>query len=257
MNLHDLQQAFSDSLFNPGDRRAHSCINGSSDDAKSRRLDIYRNNVFYSLTNALADLYPVIKRLVGDEFFNATASEFIRQHPPRSAAMVNFGGDFPAFLQVFEHTAELPYLADVAGLELAWHQAYHAEDVPAIVAVDLSSLNPEELGSAKLLLHPSVRLLQSSFPVLKIWNANQDENPGDELIDLDSGGIKLCIYRPRYDVNIREIDNMTYSLLMALQQNETFESAMTSAGQAASLSALPEKLALCIQEGFFTKIIGT
>ena len=257
MNLHDLQLAFSDALFNARDTQAHSFIEGTSAGAKDKRLDIYRNNVFYSLTNALADLYPVIKRLVGDEFFNATASEYIHQRPPRSAAMVNFGGDFPEFLQEFEHTAGLSYLVDVAGVELAWHQAYHAEDVAALAPADFSAVRPEDLNVAKLVLHPSVRLLQSSFPVLQIWNANQEDKPSDELIDLDSGGIALCIYRPGYDVYVREIDSATYTLLRALQHYESLESAMSKAGQIESMSSIPGKLAFCIQEGLFTNFFGS
>lgn len=49
-------------------------------------LDIYRNNVFYSLGQALGDIYPVIKALVGDEFFGAMAREFVRAGPRRSGA---------------------------------------------------------------------------------------------------------------------------------------------------------------------------
>jgi len=257
MSLHDLQQAFSDAIFNTGDKQVLSCIKDLSDDAKDKRLDIYRNNVFYSLTNALADLYPVIKRLVGGQFFNATAGEYIRRRPPRSAAMVHFGEDFPEFLQVFEHTANLAYLADVARVELAWHQAYHAEDAVDLSASDFSAVRPEQLSLAKLVLHPSVRLLESLYPVLQIWNANQDGNQNDERIDLDSGGVTLCVYRPRYDVYLRELDRATYTLLHTLQQSANLETAMCRAGESDSASTIPEKFAFCIQEGFFTKIIGS
>ncbi len=257
MSLHDLQQAFSDAIFNTGDKQILSCIKGLSDDGKDKRLDIYRNNVFYSLTNALADLYPVIKRLVGGQFFNATAGEYIRRRPPRSAAMVHFGEDFPEFLQVFEHTANLAYLADVARVELAWHQAYHAEDAVDLSASDFSAVRPEQLSLAKLVLHPSVRLLESLYPVLQIWNANQDGNQNDERIDLDSGGVTLCVYRPRYDVYLRELDRATYTLLHTLQQSANLETAMCRAGESDSASTIPEKFAFCIQEGFFTKIIGS
>ena len=257
MSLHDLQQAFSDAIFNTGDKQILSCVKGPSDDAKDKRLDIYRNNVFHSLTNALAELYPVIKRLVGGQFFNATAGEYIRRRPPRSAAMVHFGKDFPEFLQEFEHTANLAYLADVARVELVWHQAYHAEDAVALSASDFSAVHPEQLSLAKLLLHPSVRLLESPFPVLQVWNANQDGNQNGALIDLDSGGVTLCAYRPRHDVCLRKLDRATYTLLHTLEQSADLETAMCRAGESDSASTIPETLAFCIQEGFFTKIIGS
>jgi hypothetical protein len=203
----------------------------------------------------LADIYPVIKRLVGEQFFNATANEYIHRHPPASAAMVDFGGDFPEFLQKFEHTSELGYPADVARLELAWHQAYHAADVDALTAADFSTMPPELLGQATLELHPSVRLLESPFPVLKIWNANQDGTEGDGVIDLDSGGEKLCVYRPRYDVNVRELDKAMYALLRSLQQDSNLESAMCRAEEVGSESTISDIFALCIKEGLFSKIV--
>jgi len=256
-SLHELQQAFSDAIFDTGDKQILSCVKGLSDDAKNKRLDIYRNNVFHSLTNATADLYPVIKRLVGEQFFNATAGEYIRQRPPRSAAMVHFGEDFPEFLQAFEHTANLAYLADVARVELAWHQAYHAEDAVALSALEFSAVHPEQLSLAKLLLHPSLRLLESPYPVLQIWNANQDGNQNDEPIDLDSGGVTLCSYRPRDDVYLRRLDRATYTLLYTLEQRANLETAMCRAEESESASTISEIFAFCIQEGFFTKIIGS
>jgi hypothetical protein len=257
MSLHELQQAFSDTLFDPDDRQILPCVSGQSDAAKNSRLDIYRNNVFHSLSDALADLYPVIKRLVGDQFFNATAREYIRQRPPSSAAMVHFGGDFPDFLQGFEHTMTLAYLADVAQVELARHHAYHARDAVALSATDFSAASAEQISQEQLVLHPSVTLLESHYPVFQIWSSNQDEQPNDELIDLDSGGVKLAVYRPRYDVYVREIDGATYALLAALQQGASLESALRGAAELNSTSTIPETFAFCIQEGFFTKIIGS
>ncbi len=257
MSLHDLQQAFSNAIFDVDGDSILPCVKGSSDGGKNKRLDIYRNNVFYSLTNALADLYPVIKRLVGEQFFNATATEYLRQRPPYSAAMVNFGTDFPEFLVVFEHTAELLFLPDVAQMELARHQAYHAEDVPPLSVTDFSAVHPEQLGQSKLVLHPSLSLLKSRFPILQIWNANQGDNGSDEIIDLDSGGSTTAVHRPEYDVFCREIDIVTYTLLDALRQEEPLESAIHGADDSDSDLSMSEVFAGCIQQGFFTEIVGS
>jgi len=88
---------------------------GSAKDLK-RRLSVYRNNVFHSLTQALVDLYPLVQRLVGDEFFHATARRYLQEFPPNQAAMVHFGKDFPGFLQRDEIHAGLGYLADRCAL---------------------------------------------------------------------------------------------------------------------------------------------
>ena len=52
---------------------------------------VYRNNVRTCLGRALADAYPVVERLVGEEFFRHTAYRYIAQHPSRSGDLNAFG----------------------------------------------------------------------------------------------------------------------------------------------------------------------
>lgn len=47
-----------------------------------KRFDVYRNNVVASLSDALGVAFPVVQKLVGDEFFRAMAGVYLRQHPP-------------------------------------------------------------------------------------------------------------------------------------------------------------------------------
>jgi Putative DNA-binding domain len=79
------------------------------------RFNIHRNNIIASLTAVLASRFPVIRRLVGDDFFRAATGTFIARHPPQSPALVEFGGAFAVFLAAFEPAASLPYLTDMAG----------------------------------------------------------------------------------------------------------------------------------------------
>ena len=79
-----------------------------------RRFDVYRNNVVHSLSEALGVAYPVIQKLVGEEFFKAMANVFVRQFPPSSPMMFQFAPEFPIFLESFPPVAHLPYLPDVA-----------------------------------------------------------------------------------------------------------------------------------------------
>src|SRR5689334_21117181 len=67
-------------------------------------LQVYRNNVFASLTEALAAVYPVVKRLVGEPFFNQLARRFIRRHPSRSGNLHDFGAELPAFIATLAET---------------------------------------------------------------------------------------------------------------------------------------------------------
>ncbi len=252
MNL--MQQQFVDALFDRDRTGLHDFIQGSSDALKSRRLDIYRNNVFYSLGSALGDLYPVVKKLTGADFFNATASVYLHKHPPRRAAMVDFGEEFPDFLQQFEHTVSLPWLADVARLELMWHQSFHATDLDSLGVNEFAAIPVDELVTIRLAVHPSIRLLVSRYPILQIWEANQDGHADDESIDLDAGGEAVCIYRYNNEVLLTKQDLPSCILLMALGEGETLGDA-ASAAQAIAPDYTPTIFfAQCINAGYFTNI---
>ena len=67
------------------------------------RLNIYKNNVFYSLTEALSAQYPNVKKLVGESFFNACCRQFIKIIDSNKAEMIFVGEKFPEFLSNFEH----------------------------------------------------------------------------------------------------------------------------------------------------------
>lgn len=138
-----------------------------------RRFDVYRNNVMSSLVQAMRDGFPVIRRLVGEDFFAATATAFIRAHPPDSPVLQTYGAAFPAFLETFPPAQSLPYLADTARLELALRRAYHAADA---APVDPRVLNQPDIDRARLTLAPATQVLASPYPIHAIWRANMDPN---------------------------------------------------------------------------------
>jgi hypothetical protein len=224
-SLADWQADFSRSLLSDLTTRLGSSFQSLSNHAGQQRFAIYQNNVFHSLTTALGDLYPVIKKLDGDDFFMATAGVYLREHPPQQAAMVNFGQDFPNFLNHFEHTYPLPYLSAVAALELARQRAYHAEDSDPLTAEALANIPPEQLASAKIELHPSLQLLSAEQPIFSIWQANQDEYDTKENISLNEPQ-QILVVRPLYAVSMYNIDISTYQLLDCLRNGDELQQAI-------------------------------
>ena len=145
-----------------------------------RRLQVYRNNVFVSLLQALADVYPVLVRLVGRDYFDQAARRFVREHPSRSGNLHDFGSELPGFLGRLPEAASLPYLPDVAALEWAWHEAFHAGDAPALEAARRSGESwasggrdaRERAARVAVLLAIAVVLIGVGF-VLGRWSAGR------------------------------------------------------------------------------------
>lgn len=170
--------------------------------APERLLQVYRNNVFERLTGALRAVYPVVERLVGEDFFRHTAEEYLRRHPPRSGYLHDFGQHFPGFLAAFPPAAALVYLPDVAHLEWAWHEAFHAAQAAPLDLARLAAVPPQQYESLRLRLHPSARLLASPYPVARIWQVNQPGWRGEQTVALAEGGAQWLVIRRRLEVKI-------------------------------------------------------
>lgn len=172
------QRAFAAALLDPHKACPPGLLSANGADPQSR-FAVYRNNVLSSLINALADNYPVVAQLVGEEFFRGMAVVYVQSAPPRSPVMSDYGDDFAGFIERFEPAACVPYLADVARLERLHVQAWHAADAEPMaderIVEALSS--PTQTRHLKIGLHPSLRLLQSPFAVVTIWAAHQHQTP--------------------------------------------------------------------------------
>ena len=170
-----MQSKFAKGLLDPN-LSAPGGVVGPHGRAAGKRYDVYRNNVVVSLTEALAAAYPVVKVVVGAEFFAAMAGVYVRKHPPKNPLMILYGEDFPYFLTRFPPAAQLGYLPDVARLERARREAYHAADAKACPPEKLGRLEGTKLFDARFVLHPSIRIIRSRYPIFSIWRHNSTDD---------------------------------------------------------------------------------
>lgn len=175
-------------------------------DDNALRLAIYRNTCHSTLLNALRLSFPAVQRLVGAQFFEGGAREFIRGHAPASAHLNEYGVDFPGFLAGFAPAAGLAYLADVARLEWAVNRALHAEDLPRLDLARLALLDQSALARVSFSAHPAVSLLRLDFPADAIWRAVLDQDEAAmAAIDLAGGPVHLLIERDATGVQVRRL----------------------------------------------------
>ena len=200
--LAETQAAFAAALADPA-MPVPGNVLGARDLPDARRFAVYRNNVAVSLIEALRARFPVVARLVGEDFFAAMAGAYARAHPPRSPLLFLFGDGLPAFIEAFEPAADLPYLPDVARLEIAWSRAYHAAEAVPVGVAAIAALPPADLSDLRLTLHPSVGLVASPHPVVGIWAAHQTCGPvvpPDEWVAEDG-----MVVRPDADVLVHRL----------------------------------------------------
>lgn len=166
------------------------------------RLALYRNSVFENAGAALRSALPVIRRLVGDSFFGAAAKEYVRRHASVSGDIEDLGRGFAGFIAAWRQAAGLPYLADVARLEWAIHEAQRAAGAGSSPVAAPCAVTEAEALRLRFRIHPAARLVASPYPVLRIWEVNQIDHDGEDEVDLAEGGVKLLVFGGD-DLNVR------------------------------------------------------
>jgi len=141
--------------------------------APEARLQIYRNHVFATLGAALEGTFPTVCRLVDARFFGYAAHEYLRERPPHSRCLIEYGAEFADFLAGFEPCKDLPYLADVARFEWALKTAATVRERAPLAIEALAEISSERAPHLSLCLQPSASYLASPWPIDAIWQANQ------------------------------------------------------------------------------------
>ena len=247
------QADFAGALLDPGLPCPAGLVAWNGSDPAAR-LAVYRNNVISSLIDALADTFPVVQELVGEAFFRAMASVFVRQSPPRSRVLAYYGETFPGFIEDFEPARSVSYLADMARLESARIRAYHAADAEPVATetVGLALAGGERIGELSLVCHPSVAVVCSEFAVVSLWAAHQgsgdlaaiDPFVGEDAIVLRQGLVVVVVRLPLGAA----------AFVTALHQGRCLGDAAGIAASAAAGFELSATLALLMGHGALTSI---
>ncbi len=222
---------FALSLVDPS-RPVPAGVIASGGRVDARRFAVYRNNVHVSLVGALEARFPVVRRLVGEAFFSGMARVYVADEKPRSPVLMHYGETFPEFVAGFPPARQLPYLADVARLEVRSSAAYNAADATPITPADLAEIPADQLAGTVLHRHPAAALVTSDFAIGSIWEANQL----DIVPPVDPRrGQAVLVVRPRADVQLRVLPDADVAFARALLDGETIGEAAGRLGAGADL----------------------
>jgi hypothetical protein len=240
---------FAAGLLDPR-RATPDAVTGPSGKSARKRYSVYRNNVTVSLINALAAVFPATVRITGVDFFRAMARFHVRANPPTSPLLFEYGRDFPDFIERYEHARSMPWLADVARIERAWLDAYHAADVEPLAPQVLASVPPERLLEAVLTPHPSTRIVCSRFPAVTIFAANRSEGPVGRIAATDPEDALAT--RPGLEVIVRRLPPGGTIFLQSLIAGKPLGAAAAAALADSPAFDLSANIAGMLEAGAFT-----
>ena len=132
--------------------------------------------------------------------------------PPQEGA-----GALTASILPNASTCSLPL--DVARLENAWVEAYHAEDASVATVGELAALSPDCLPGTRIAFHPATRLMRFATPAASVWASAQSSTgpaaPAEEI------GEDALITRPDCDVRVRVLPPLGYDFALRLREGAT------------------------------------
>lgn len=221
----DLQHAFATAVLD-AEAPVPATLARKAGGVPSRRFAVYRNNVYAGLIDVLAGRFPVVARLVGEEFFRAMARHYVEREPPASAVLIRYGASFPDFIANFPPATSVPYLSGIAALEWLRHSAYHAADAVPLPLHELARA-ADHAEDAVLSLHPSLGIVRSPYPIVSIYELNLQG--GDVPPTRLAGAEDALVARPRLEVEIRRLPQGGAAFILALKDGRLIGEAVTAA----------------------------
>lgn len=247
-SLHELQRDFAQALAT-GDAGHVTAHLAGAPPSRSTRFSIYANNFTHGYVDALRAVYPVVLQLIGRDCFGQVARRYVRRRPAWSGDLHDYGGGFADHVSRQVELTGLPYLEGVARLEWARHLAYLAPDATPLRPEALADIPAAQWHALRFELCPSLRLIESAFPVDTIWHAHQPGADRSAAIHLD-GSAHVLVQRRGLDLIVETIDAADYAFIAALAAGARLLDAFElAAAQATGAYALDAALVRLFQRG--------
>jgi hypothetical protein len=223
MKLSEIQSQLQDQIISESptpDLLLGALLDGPSLSAEEG-LAVYRDMYEARVYSSLADDYPVIHSMLGNEDFAFLVRHYIQAFPSRSFTLEHLGNHFPDFLETREFPASrMPYLPELAWLEHAVNQAFHAPEFAVLQAQDFDLACFDDYLDHRLSLSPSVSLLEMQYNVNRIYSLHES---GIEftLADIVQQSSFLMVLKRHDEIWRYELNPISYLFLKSIQDGKT------------------------------------
>lgn len=210
------------------------------------RLEIYNRVYWFRILSSLADDFPGLRAVVGQEKFDQILLAYLTELPSVSFTLRDLGSrlepwlrSHPEFIAGHERMA-----LDMVRLEWADIEAYDAPEFPVLTQAELGTLGEDP----KFHIQPYVQLLDLAYPfdelLLKVRDA--DEEPENDIssnvvvmentetkqqkkFDLPKAKkIYLAVHRQDFTVYYKRMKPEAFALVQALKQGQPLSQAIES-----------------------------
>ncbi|AYZ01485.1 DNA-binding domain-containing protein [Burkholderia multivorans] len=226
--LKHVQLEFVTSLLHPdAEQRLLGALVG--DETNNReRVARYRARLWRTWHRVLACAYPVLRSLMGDDFFLTLSREYGIADPVRSGDLNRFGSRMAELLEAWPPTATCRHLADVARLEWLVHRACFAADATTRLPDPWAQCTRDTLAHCSVRLHPAVQLLHTSTRAADRWLAFHASGQAFDPDDVDRPQW-MIVARPQWMPEVIAVSRYAFAMLSDLRDGTTIGDAYDAA----------------------------
>ncbi|HEY2168824.1 MAG TPA: DNA-binding domain-containing protein [Candidatus Angelobacter sp.] len=259
MDLEQLQRAVFDVVRQPlteDERMREQTLDGRSTKAIAEeivkpndrltsveRLEIYNRVYWFRLLSSLADDFPGLREVIGQEAFDKVLLGYLTEMPSVSYTLRDLGSRLETWLRAhpdFISSNERMAL-DMVRLEWADIEAFDAAEFPVLSQAELASLGEDPVFH----LQPYLQLLDLAYPVDELLlKVRETEDPETDIssnvvmmdhsdsaphkqLPLPKGKkIFLAVHRQENVVYFKRLKPEGFALLRALQQGQPLSQAI-------------------------------
>lgn len=259
MNLEQLQRTVFDVVRQPlteDERMREQMLDGRSTKAIAEeivkpndrltsveRLEIYNRVYWFRLLSSLADDFPGLRAVIGQEKFDAVLHGYLTEMPSVSFTLRDLGSrleewlrEHPEFISGHERMA-----LDMVRLEWADIEAFDAAEFPVLTQAELAGLGEDPVFH----LQPYLQLFDLAYPVdellLKVRETedpetdissnvvmmdHSDSAPRKQLPLPRAKKVFLAVHRQENVVYFKRLKPEGFALLRAMQQGQPLSQAI-------------------------------
>jgi hypothetical protein len=179
------------------------------------RWHVYAHGYLARLVEVLGLEYAAIRRILGEDAFEALVERYLGVFPPRSFDLSRAGDRLPTFLEFDRLTIDLPFLPDLAKLERTLSAAFVAADGESASWEELRRRSVEELLDLRLELLPGVALLRSGWPLDELWACRFQEDDDVVSVALEGRPADVLVFRSEGRVRAERVGEVEATLVEA------------------------------------------
>ncbi len=175
-------------------------------------LKAHANTISHARLIALEETYLMTRKHMGEEAFNQLSRAFVATDAAQGSDNNTIGAHLPNFLKT---QAIHPSAVELAHIEWAWLESYHATDAKALGVTDIAELDETALLNLRITAHPATRMIETNAPLSP--QLGQLECDTSHISDIKA----VLVIRPDTEVRLLAIDHVTATIFATCQKITT------------------------------------